>query len=90
MKSNKSDYTHEELITKLEKLDQEKQEAIKNQQYALASNIRDEIRKYNEGVHAQDIRMDPIKENIHRLYRYRVDGFRTNSIAFFGNTEGRN
>lgn len=48
MKSNKSEYTHDELIAKLEKLDQEKHEAIKNQQYVLASSIRDQIRRYNE------------------------------------------
>lgn len=48
MKANKSDYTQEELIAKLEQLEQDKQKAIRDQEYALASNLRDEIRKYNE------------------------------------------
>lgn len=48
MKSNNSDYTQEELIAKLEQLEQDKQKAIRDQEYALASNLRDEIRKYNE------------------------------------------
>lgn len=47
MKSNNSDYTQEELIAKLEQLEQDKQKAIRDQEYALASNLRDEIRKYN-------------------------------------------
>ncbi len=45
MKNN--ELTEIELIAKLEQLEIEKHEAIKNQQYELASNIRDQYRKFN-------------------------------------------
>lgn len=48
MEAKKTEYTQEDLIVKMIQLETEKKDAIKNQQYELASNIRDQIRKYNE------------------------------------------
>lgn len=47
MKPKKTEFTEEELISKLEELEIEKAKAISDQQYELASNIRDKYRKFN-------------------------------------------
>lgn len=44
---SEKEFTESELTEKLEQLEIEKDNAVKNQQYELASNIRDQYRKYN-------------------------------------------